>query len=139
MPNWGVTSGHFTVAPYNGDGFPNVQTDLVPGNHGYNLFAGGDMTDTVATQFIDPSAASALIDAGGVNYSLSADLGGWQTLDNNAVKATFLDNMFSLISSVTIGPVTAADRSNLTGLLNRTAAGLVPAGTRWIEVDVIVK
>ena len=25
-PNWAVTSGHFTVAPYNGDGFPSVQS-----------------------------------------------------------------------------------------------------------------
>ena len=60
-------------------------------------------------------------------------------MDNNAVKATFLDNTVSFISSVTIGPVTAADRGNLTGLLNRNATGLLPAGTRLIEIDVVVK
>ena len=55
-----------------------MPTDTVPANHGYNFFAGGDLTDTVTTQFVDISPASAAIDVGDVSYILSADLGGFR-------------------------------------------------------------
>ena len=38
------------------------------------------------------------------------------------------------LGDVQIGPVTAADRGELTGLLDRSTAGLVPAGTRSVDL-----
>jgi hypothetical protein len=140
VPDWLlVSNGHFTAVPYNAPGgFPSVPTDTVPANHGYNFFAGGDLTDTVTTQFVDISPASAAIDAGGVPYTLSADLGGYASqADRATVTATFLDGTFSVVGSpLTIGPVTAADRGNLTGFLHRSTTALIPATARTIAVDL---
>ncbi len=136
VPGWLlVSNGHFTAVPYNAPGgFPSVLTDTVPTNHGYNFFAGGDLTDTVVTQFVDISPASAAIDAGGVPYILSADLGGFQAqADVATVTVTFLDGTVSIVGSpLTIGPVTAADRGGLTGFVHRSATALIPAGARQI-------
>ncbi len=140
VPDWSlVSNGHFTAVPYNAPGgFPSVPTDTVPTNHGYNFFAGGDLTDTVTTQFVDISPASAAIDNGGLPYTLSADLGGYSSQDDRAsVTITFLDATISIVGSpLTIGPVTAADRGDLTGFLYRSLTALIPATARSIEVDI---
>ncbi len=138
-PNWIVTAGRgFTAVPYNAaGGFPT--TDMAPANHGYNFFAGGNLySPSTADQLFNVSTISADIDAGRVKYALSADLGGFQDQDDSALLlAAFYDGAFMLIGNpVQIGPVTAADRGNVTGFRNRSENGVVPSGTRTIRVQV---
>ncbi len=42
-------------------------------------------------------------------------------------------------TTVTIGPVTSADRTNVTGLLERKVTGSVPPGTKQVEVEVLFR
>jgi hypothetical protein len=42
-------------------------------------------------------------------------------------------------TAASIGPVTAADRSDQTGLLERIHAGTLPAGTRIVEIEVLFR
>jgi hypothetical protein len=140
LPNWraGAPQVAMTVVPYNAPGgFPSLATDSVPAVHGFNLFAGGNSAVAVSIQDIDVSALAAGIDTGNVSYDCSADLGGYFDQEDNAtVEYDFLDQATHLLSQVILGPVTAADRGNLTGLLHRDATAVVPAQTRTVEVIV---
>ena len=129
--------------PYNSPGgFPSVPTDTVPANHGDNFFAGGSATTSTAAQTVDLHPIQAAVDAGSVQYTLSADLGGYLDQEDNAtLTAIFQDeSLLQTGSPVTIGPVTAADRgcpdACMTGFLHPSATGPVPAGTRYIKVVV---
>ena len=137
VPNWSSRGGQLlTVVPYNAPGgFPSVSTDTVPAVHGLNFFAGGNSAVSVGVQDVDLSPLADSIDADNVTFDLSADLGGYLTQGDNAeLEADFLDQSTHLLSQVFLGPVTAADRSNLTGLLHRDATGQVPAQTRTVEL-----
>ena len=119
--------------------FPDVNASAAIGG-GNQFFAGGpdnttDNTVETATQNADVSAGATEIDAGTVTATLSADLGGFSTQgDNAAVAATFLSSAGGQLGTLTIGPVTAADRNNTTQLLHRSASGTVPPGTRTVRV-----
>jgi len=52
------------------------------------------------------------------------------------VTATFRNAAEASLGSFSIGPVSAGDRSNQTELLARSAAALVPKGTRAIDVTM---
>jgi len=135
VPDW-TTAGSFTVVEYGAaGGFPTA-TDPGPTNRGLNFFAGGPSNPlSSAFQSIDESADAAVIDTGKVNFTLSGFLGGWDSQDDHAVlSATFLDNSGSDLGSASIGPVWAADRGDETGLLLRTTTGVLPIGTRTIDV-----
>jgi len=139
VPNWTVMDGQFTAVPYGSPGgFPDAATDIVPDNHGYNFFAGGNVDVSKANQIIDVSAISTDVAAGAVHYALSAALGGYLTSEDNAtLTISFLDGTSNQIGTpVSIGPVTAADRGNTTGFRTRSAQGSVPPATRTIEVEV---
>jgi hypothetical protein len=67
--------------------------------------------------------------------TLQADLGGLRAQnDAMSVTARFRDGSGIELGSIAVGPVTAIDRGNVTQLLRRTASGLIPPGTRSIEV-----
>ncbi|MEY2512083.1 MAG: hypothetical protein QOE26_2846 [Verrucomicrobiota bacterium] len=138
IPSWGV-AGAFTAVPYNSaGGFPNLATDMVPANHGYGFFAGGNASGSAATQIISVLAVGSQIDTGKVAYTFSADLGGFSTDGDNAtVSLSFRDGSGMAIGpDVLLGPVTPANRGNKTGFLPRSANGSVPAGTRNLRVVV---
>jgi hypothetical protein len=86
-----------------------------------------DLTDDV-----DP----VLIDNQTVNYNLSAWLGGMSTQnDNTVVSLTFADQFNQTIGSgVSIGPVLAAARGDITALLFQQTNGIVPVGARFMTV-----
>lgn len=136
VPGW-MTVGTFTEVQYGASGFPTV-TDPGPPNRGNNFFAGGkngpNTTVSTATQSIDVSAEATAIDGGMVSYNLSGYLGGYTTQGDNAVLAASFENAGSILEKATIGPVTAAARNNMTGLLQRSSVGMLPAGTRTIKV-----
>jgi hypothetical protein len=112
-------------------GYPLV-TDPGPADRGLNFF-GGTTSNPFATltQTLDISNVSASIDAGLVSYIFSGFLGGFATQADYAFfSVAFLDGASGTISTATLGPVTNADRGNLTGLLERSSAGFIPVGTR---------
>ena len=121
------------------DGYQNIQsvsygsnwvlpTEPGPSNRGLQMFAGLGAR-AAAYQTLD---LSGLGDLGSqtVQYDLTGWLGGWQSQGDNALLyVSFLDAFGNEIGHADIGPVTAADRGNKTGLLLRQNTGLLPTGT----------
>ena len=84
---------------------------------------------STASQTVDVSGSAAAIDANSQAVSLSGDLGGYATQDDSmTVTATFLSASGGALGSLTIGPVTQADRNGQTTLLPRSGSGHLPAG-----------
>jgi hypothetical protein len=137
LPGWNAT-GNFTAAQYGGSGGLPAKTDPGPPKRGKNFFAGGPSNaSSSAEQMIDVSAGATAIDAGGVKYKLSGYLGGFSNQeDHTVVSATFLDASGQKLGVAAIGPVTPANRRNVTGLLLRGTSGTVPANTRSIDVVI---
>lgn len=133
-----LSSGNFTVVTYSaGGGFP-APDDPGPSNQGLNFFAGGPNTpQSSATQSFDVSSIIGLIDRGAVSFELAAYLGGFMSQQDNAVlTATFLGASRDALGAGAIGPVTNIDRGNATGLLLRQTSGVVPLGTRFIDLQL---
>ena len=86
------------------------------------------------------SISPALIDTQTVYFNFSAWLGGYNTQRDHAqVSLTFINQTNHKVgTTVTLGPVTNIDRSNITSLLFRQASGLVPAGARSFLVFVTI-
>lgn len=141
VPGWTTNNGTFTVVQYGGvGGFP-LLTDPGPPNRGTNFFAGGNGgVISSAYQNIDVAGAAALIDARAATCVLSGWLGGYASQDDNAtLTATFLDATgTNTLGSVSIGPVLALDRTNNTGLLFRQSTAAVPAGTRTVQLLLVM-
>jgi hypothetical protein len=133
--NWTNALGQFTAVPYNAPGGFPVLTDTIPIDHGYNFFSGGNVASSFGTQMVTVTAISTTIDTGLVKYALSGDFGGYATQEDYArLTLFFIDGIGGLIGSNQIGDVTAAQRANATGLLHRSANGIVPIGTRTIII-----
>ncbi len=111
-----------------------------PPDRGANYFAGGCCAVTSQLrQSIDLSGGAALIDASSVSFVLSGWLGGFSGQDNNAtLSVTFRDGSAAAIGSpFVIGPVLAADRNSVTGLLFRKLTADVPANARSAQIDLV--
>ncbi len=133
---WTREEGKATAVRYGVSGLPSLLT--APPIRGGNAFlAGGPGSgDGALSQTVDVSASAASIDAGLAGMHLSGLLGGYRTQNDRAqVTATFLDAAGAAIGTpLQIGPVTAADRKNITTLLARSATAKLPAGTRRVRV-----
>ena len=102
---------------------------------GYSAPTGGI---TTAFQTVDVAASADAIDAGGATANLSAYLGGSRAYpDAMSARAELLDAGGATLATIELGPVTPADRNNLTTLLYRAGARAVPPGTRTIRVTLI--
>lgn len=137
VPSWNTT-GNFTVVPYAvGGGFPTA-TSPGPADRGQNFFAGGpNNAASSASQSIDLAGYSTPIDSGAVAFTLSGYLGGYATQGDHAVlTVTFRAGDSTVLASTAIGPVTSAERENVTGLLERTQTGIVPIGTRTANLEL---
>jgi len=132
VPGW-TTNGNFTVVQY---GPNNSEINTAPGAaFGNNFFSGGPSNaSSYATQVLDVSNISALINAGEVDYSLSGYFGGYETQDDYAtLTATFFDVSADDLGQVTVGGDNESARNGLTTLLFDSAAGTIPYGTESIE------
>ncbi len=133
-PGWTVT-GDLTVVQYGASGGFPTPANSAAIDGGSNFFAGGNAATSTATQTVDVAGGAPDIDNGMTAATLSADLGGYATQDDNmVVTATYLSASGAALGMLTIGPVTEADRGGQTELLPRTATGVLPAGTRSIQV-----
>lgn len=134
-----TNSTNFTVTKYgsviSSGSFPSL-TDPGPVNRGVNFFSGGpNNAASSAHQLIDVSSIASSIDLGSTGYALSGFLGGFSSQGDNAVlTATFFNDQNAPLGFGTIGPVTNLDRNNATGLLERSTDGIIPVGTRSIEI-----
>jgi hypothetical protein len=141
-PEWSwAQPSQFIAEPYSGGTRPNLGLwSPGPANRGNLLFYGGDVPLTVASQSINVSAASSIIDRGDTDFELSGWLGGYAAHnDNSQLTARFLNTSGGLIDSATIGPVFAEDRRQTSSLLYRASAGVVPASTRAIEISLTMR
>ena len=112
------------------------------GTGGGRLLWGGNSSATggitTARQTVDVSASAGAIDAGRATANLSAYLGGTRAYpDTMRVQAEFLDAGGADLAVMGLGPVTPADRNNLTTLLYRAGTRALPPGTRAIRVLLI--
>ncbi len=126
------TAGAFTHVRYGAPGgFPGgFDANRIAGQHAF--FSGGPAaSDSSARQKVKVRPRK------GTRARLSAYLGGYRTDgDAMSVKADFLNRKGNRIGGLTIGPVTPADRHQLTTLLPRSAAGKLPKATRRIVVTL---
>lgn len=139
VPGWTTTSG-FTVVNYkissDTSGFPKT-TNAGPQDRGNQFFAGGAVAASSASQDINVAANAADIDSGHVQCGTSAWLGGFADQDDQATfTVTFVNDQNVALASATIGPVTAADRNSVTGLMPRSTSVTVPPKTRVIRATV---
>ena len=136
VPGW-TTSSAFTVVPYSaGGGFP-AAGDPGPPDRSNQFFAGGNAATSTATQDIDVSANAADINAGKVTMDLSGWLGGFVSDPDVAIlNVTYLDGGSMSLGAMIIGPVSPADRNNVTGLFLRNKSVPVPANTVTLRVTL---
>lgn len=134
IPGWRPAGGDLaaaTVVQYGAPGFPDGEG---VGQSKPNFFAGGpDRYRSGLRQDVSVAELAPLIDAGQLGFTLTGYFGGKDAQDDRArLTASFMPNLTTEERSATIGEVTAAERDNATGLLQRIRSGFVPAGTRTI-------
>jgi len=136
ITGWTAT-GKFTLVQYGaGD------TYLKPVQFGgKNFFSGGPSNSyssmSQAIKFTS-SADTKIVDQGGVTYRLTGLFGGYYNQNDVAtLTATFKGSGGNTLGTVTIGGVTAKDRSNKTTELNRAASDFLPIGTRTVQLFVV--
>lgn len=150
VPNWtgtgGFTAVQYRTPPCNLPCLPGLPETNDPGppNRGVNMFAGGsnDFEDTYGTQIVDVSNAASIIDMFHVNFVLSGWFGGYLNQKDNAeLDATFETGSGKSLGTVSVGSVMLADRIDAngnyyTGLLFRSTSGVIPTGTRKIDLQL---
>jgi hypothetical protein len=123
------------------DGTQESRTSAYPGVTGGRVFYGGTNPSTVSipgvtttgTQSVDVSA----LGTGGRPFRLAGDLGGYATQSDYAtVTAAFQDAKGGTLGSAIIGPVTAAQRGNVSSLVHQAWYGTVPDGTAKVLLTV---
>ncbi|MGC4098619.1 MAG: hypothetical protein QM706_16020 [Nitrospira sp.] len=138
-----TTVGSFTVTQYgavvSSGHFPALASPG-PVDRGLNFFSGGPANAaSSARQVINVSSIASSIDLGSTTYELSGFLGGFSTQGDHAVvTATFRNDTNGILGQGSIGPITHTDRDDVTGLWCAIALGTVPAGTRSIEVALVL-
>jgi hypothetical protein len=136
-PGW-TSTGEATAIQYGASGgYPKV-TDPGPTDRGMSFLGGGPNAPASSlAQTIDVKRCGAAIDTGTISYALSGWLDGWQGQDDHTiVTVDFQDATGSTLGTASIGPVLAADRSNDTGLFQRSTGSRVPKGKRTLQVAV---
>lgn len=136
IPQWTTTS-NFNVVRYGAPDFPTVQESNRIGG-GNNFLAGGpDAANSSATQTIDVTAYANDITRGGESVQLSAYLGGFASQNDNArVVAEFLNAQGAALDTLSLSPVSPAERGDESVLIRRVAVGSVPAATRSIRITI---
>ena len=137
IPGWVDLGGMTTVAYGSGSEFPGAGSPG-PRGRGRGLFAAGDKDSSIA-QVIDVRDFATQIDAGGIEYELSAWLGGWsRRREMSRVSVSFLDAAGVSLGGARAGPQSEGTREQPPRLVERGARGRVPAGVRAIEVTLEV-
>lgn len=133
IPNWTAT-GKATVVWYGAADYPQP-TSPGPADRGHNFFCGGPgADDSTLTQTVSLEDDATAIDRGSVAFTLDGYLGGFYWQDDYAtLTATFLSDSDTSLGTAFLDQATRAQRNSVTGLLERTATGFVPTGTRSVR------
>ena len=132
------TVGSFSSVTYGVAGLPGLQTSANVGG-GKRFFAGGpSIAPSSASQsVVIPASWRAVVESGLAFAQLSADLGGSQAKPDAAVVVVeFLNGRGKSIGGFKIGPVTPAQRDNMTGMLPVQAMHRVAPGCRSVRVTI---
>lgn len=140
VTGWENETGAFTVVRYGEPGGFPITTDPGPADRGNFFFSGGPSSAlATATQTLDVSGCSIAIDTGNLNYIVSGYFGGRVGQNDRArLDLQFFNGSNIQIGLASIGPVTASDRGNATGLLERALNGSIPIGTRSIDFVIFM-
>ncbi|MDP2998207.1 MAG: hypothetical protein Q8N47_12025 [Bryobacterales bacterium] len=131
-----IADSKASVCRYGSSGFLSANAPG-PSDRGSNFFAGGSSERSMIYQVIDVSSSAAQIDAGTLPYTLSGWLGGLAEQDDSAkLTATFQSASGEPLAYPSIGPVLAADRNRVSGLVLKSTSGIVPRNARRIVVDL---
>jgi hypothetical protein len=136
-PGWTIT-GNATAITWGASGGYPITTDPGPSDRGKNFLAGGPSDElSTLSQTISLASYGNAFAGGSVTFALSAYLGGFSSQEDNAVLALSFRNAGGAeISTTSIGPVTAAERVDATGLLLRKTTGAVPPAARSVVVTL---
>jgi hypothetical protein len=129
-PGWQFVGG-FSVQSYDSGNL--ASTDPGPTMRGKNYFAGGVAGLSSGTATLDLSACSKLASVQPLKLKASAYLGGFGAQDDNLTVQLIPHGAVASPLSV-LGPVSAADRNNLSGLLLKQATVTLPPGTCCVDV-----
>ncbi|MBN2024659.1 MAG: hypothetical protein JW809_17915 [Pirellulales bacterium] len=124
-----------TNEPYGAANVPSAAAFPV-GTFGKNAFVGGRITGTRwIEQTIDLEAIATVIDQGSVAYTLSAWLGGLAgQRDFTALSASFKNADGDELATARVHTLNPSDWGETTGMVFKSDSGLVPVGSRSIEV-----
>lgn len=138
IPGWvnaGTDSAKMSTIAYGGASYPSASSPG-PTDRGNAFFSGGQDNTATLTQEVPLAGVSQDV-AAGLRYNLNGWLGGYKAQTDTAkVVVTFKSSTGATVGTAQIGPVTHTDRNDVTGLLQRTATGTVPAGTQSASVVV---
>jgi uncharacterized protein (TIGR03437 family) len=135
IPAW-TTDGNVTVYRYDRGDFLSLTTPG-PANRGNNFFGGSYVGSSRMSQVVNLSSSASAIDGGNQPYTLAGWFGGWESQDDNArLRADFKNASGVVLGSATAGPVMAAERGNVTGMLEKSVSGRLPVGTRQVELTL---
>ncbi|MCQ6554933.1 phosphoesterase [Streptomyces sp. C10-9-1] len=140
---WEVREGAPALVPYAlGGGYPGP-ADPGPAARGSRFFSGGSSLRTVLVQDIAlperGRTGRRAVDAGQVRYTLAGWLGGYAGQEDGArLSVEFRDARGTPVALSVLGPVTAAERSSRTALVERTATAAVPPGARSARVLLVL-
>lgn len=138
VSGWTAYAGYSMFQSVNYGSSWVLPTQPGPADRGAGMFSGLGQY-AVGSQTLDFGTTVAQ----DIAYSLTGWLGGWANQDDNALfYVQFLDEFDNEVGSAALGPVTAQDRANQTGLQYRAAEGLMPIGTRklsfWLSMERLV-
>jgi hypothetical protein len=134
-PYWYQPGGTMTQVVY-GSPSPAAARSDAPAGSGSYFFSGGNSANPTADQYIDVSPLAAQIDAGQIHYRLAGAFGGYGSSPDSAWLTVFFANDAATLGTDGIGGFTAADRGNVTKLIPTSHGGVLPAGTRYITVQL---
>jgi hypothetical protein len=148
VPGW-TTTDNFTVAQYGASAAPVIApgsgfgTNFFSGGPGGTFFQGtygGPTYSDQASQFIDVSNVAGLIDGNQVTFTMSGYFGGYLNQNDSAsLYATFFDGSnSSLGTSTVIGGFNSTARGGQSILLYDATGGLIPVGTRSVEITLVM-
>jgi hypothetical protein len=135
--NW-TRNGPATAIKYGALSALPTSSSPGPSDRGKNLFAGGfNDTESDLFQTIDVSSVASQIDAHHIKYTLSGWLGGsGNQNDTCTLFANFQNGSHGFVSQVSLGPVTASQRGNVTKLIQKTLSNTLPAGVRFVQIQM---
>lgn len=137
---WGNETAGFTVAPYGttaGSGIPGPYAAGPPAleRGGYLFYGGTNSNDSAADQNINVANCAVEIDAGNLRFAANGYFGGYEDQADNAyITLKFQDATGVVLKTLVVGGVTANDREKDTGMNFQGRTGLIPVGTRTVNV-----